>query len=82
MNRIEARFVAVDGRFVEIDTRLAHVDARLAQVDARFAQVDRRFERLEDRMSSQFRWLVGLQVMTLVGVIGGLFGIVSMLAGH
>jgi hypothetical protein len=36
--------------------------------------VDRRFEALDSKVSRHFMWLVGIQVMTLVAIVGALFG--------
>ena len=48
------------------------VDTRFAQVDARFDLMDRRFAALDDKVSRQFVWVVGVQVTTLVAMIGAL----------
>jgi hypothetical protein len=37
-------------------------------------QMDRRFEALDSKVSRHFAWLVGIQVMTLVAVVGALLG--------
>jgi hypothetical protein len=39
-------------------------------MDARFEGVDRRIDALDDKVSRQFVWLVGLQVTTLVAIVG------------
>jgi hypothetical protein len=41
-------------------------------MDARFEGHDRRFDGLDDKMSRQFVWLVGIQVTTLVAMVGAL----------
>lgn len=46
------------------------IDRRFEQVDRRFEQVDRRFEQVDQR----FVWLVGVQLGTLVAIIGVLVG--------
>ena len=83
ISRIEQRFIAVDQRFTALeqrmDARFAQVDARFAQVDARFVQVDARFDRLEDKMSRQFLWIVGIQVTTLIAIVGSLIGAMGAL---
>jgi uncharacterized coiled-coil protein SlyX len=56
----------------QMDARFVQVDARFAQVDARFDLVDRRLGSLEDKISSQFMWVVGVQVTTLVAIVGAL----------
>ena len=48
------------------------VDQRLAAVDQRFASIDERLNALDEKMSRSFTWLVGLQVTTLIAVVGAL----------
>ena len=76
IGRIEQRFIAVDQRFTALEQRM---DARFAQIDARFVQVDARFDRLEDKMSRQFLWIVGIQVTTLIAIVGSLIGVMGAL---
>ena len=57
-NRMERRFEAVDRRFEAIDRR--------------FEAIDRRFEGIERNMSGQFRWIVGIQMTTLIAMIGAI----------
>jgi hypothetical protein len=40
--------------------------------EARGDAVDRRFEALDDKISRHFTWLVGIQVTTLVAIVGAL----------
>ena len=70
--RMEARFVGFDQRFVSIDQRFATIDQRLVAIDERFADINRRFEGLDNKISTQFLWLVGIQVTTLVAIVGAL----------
>ena len=76
IGRIEQRFIAVDQRFTALEQRM---DARFAQIDARFVQVDVRFDRLEDKMSRHFLWIVGIQVTTLIAIVGSLIGVMGAL---
>ena|SRR5687767_8993037 len=48
------------------------MDARFDLVDRRFEAADRRFESMDDKISRQFIWVVGVQVTTLVAVVGAL----------
>ena len=66
--------VEMNRRFEQIDRRFEHVDRRFEQFDRRFEQFDRRFEHLDGRLERLFTWGVGLQVGTLVAVIGVLVG--------
>ena len=60
--RIDVRFEAIDRRFENIERRLETVDAGLS----------RRMDALDDKVSRQFVWLVGVQVTTLVAIVGAL----------
>ena len=62
----------VDGRFEAIDRRFETIDRRFEAVDRRFDTVDRRIDALDEKLSRQFVWLVGLQVTTLVAIVGAL----------
>ena len=71
--RFDARFDQLERRF---DARFGQVDARFDQLERRFETRfdvnDRRFEGLDDRVARHFTWLVGLQVTTLVAILGAL----------
>ena len=65
---------------IEIRDSIRHLEQRL---DARFDQIerrfetrfdvnDRRFEGLDDKVARHFTWLVGIQVTTLVAIVGAL----------
>ena len=60
--RIDVRFEAIDRRFENIERRIDTVDAGLS----------RRMDALDDKVSRQFVWLVGVQVTTLVAIVGAL----------
>jgi uncharacterized coiled-coil protein SlyX len=74
--RFDARFEGHDQRFDglerSIDARFDAVDRRFDVIDRRFESVDRRIDGLDDKMSRQFVWLVGIQVTTLVAIVGAL----------
>lgn len=55
-----------------IDSRFEAIDRRFEAVDRRFDTVDRRADALDEKVSRQFVWLVGLQVTTLVAIVGAL----------
>jgi hypothetical protein len=42
------------------------------RMEARFDVIDRRFEGMDDKISRQFTWVVGIQVTTLVAILGAL----------
>jgi uncharacterized coiled-coil protein SlyX len=82
---VEERLAYLEGKieehsrgFGEIRDALQHLDQRLTFLDQK---VDRfrdelaaRIESLDQRVSKQFIWLVGIQIMVLLAVIGALLG--------
>lgn len=61
-----------------IDRRFEQMDARFAQIDARFLQVEARLDRLGGDLSKNFRWIVGIQITTLLTVVATLLGALAM----
>jgi hypothetical protein len=55
-----------------MDARFDLVERRFEAIDRRFERVDRRFELLDDKLSRHFLWIVGIQVTTLVAIVGAL----------
>jgi hypothetical protein len=83
MPTLEERVAYIEGQVSEqshalVEVREAvrslehRVDVRFEGVDRRFDTVDRRIDSLDDKVSRQFVWLVGLQVTTLVAIVGAL----------
>lgn len=83
MPTLEERVAYIEGQVSEqshslVEVREAvrslerRVDARFEAVDRRFDSVDRRMDLLDEKVSRQFVWLVGLQVTTLVAIVGAL----------
>jgi uncharacterized coiled-coil protein SlyX len=62
----------MDARFEGVDRRFEAIDRRFEAIDRRFDTVDRRIDALDEKVSRQFVWLVGLQVTTLVAIVGAL----------
>jgi uncharacterized coiled-coil protein SlyX len=56
--RVDMRFEAVDRRFESMERRLDGMNDRI--------------DSLDDKVSRQFVWLVGMQVTTLVAIVGAL----------
>jgi uncharacterized coiled-coil protein SlyX len=69
LHHLEQRF---DARFEGQEHRFDAIDRRFDIVDRRFEAVDRRIDGLDDKVSRQFVWLVGIQVTTLVAIVGAL----------
>jgi len=55
-----------------VDYQLEAIERRFDAIDRRFNAVDRKLDLLDEKVSRQFVWLVGLQVTTLVAIIGAL----------
>lgn len=60
--RVDARFDAVDRRFEAIDHRFGTFDQRFDGVDRRLDAIDRHFV-----------WMVGIQITSVLALVGVLF---------
>ena len=58
-----------DHILTQIEIRFDRLERLL---DTRFDQLDRCFESLDNKLSRHFTWLVGLQLTTLVAIMGAL----------
>jgi predicted nucleic acid-binding Zn-ribbon protein len=67
--RVDARFEQVDRRFEQVDRRFEQLERRF---DTRFDVYDRRIEGLDEKVSRQFTWVVGIQITTLIAIVGAL----------
>lgn len=83
METLEERVAYLEGKveehsrgFASVRDSIAHLeqrmDARFETIERRFEAIDRRFELMDDKMSRHFPWLVGIQVATLIAVVGAL----------
>lgn len=71
--KMDKRFDALEGR---IEARFGSVQARFDSMETRF---ETRFGGLETRTNYLFVSMITLQIMTLLAIIGGLFGIITKL---
>ena len=70
-HRIHALEEKLDQRMQELEGKLnQRIDSGGQRIGALSAQVDRQLDALRQEMSSNQRWLVGLQVTTLLVVLG------------
>ena len=76
-NRMERGFEAMDRRFEAIDRRFEAIDRRFETIDRRFEAMDRRFVVVDQNMSRQFRWIVGIQMTTLLAMVGAIAAIAA-----
>ena len=89
MPSLDERVAHLEGRFQDhmkavddLRTGLADVRHEMValreQMDRRFGagrdEVNRRFETLDRKIDHHFTWLVGIQVASLVAVVGALVG--------
>ena len=70
-------FEAMDRRFEAIDRRFEAIDRRFEAMDRRFEAMDRRFVVVDQNMSRQFRWIVGIQMTTLLAMVGAIAAIAA-----
>ena len=97
-NRMDRRFEAVDCRFeameLRFDQRLESMEQRFDQrlrsvgqdVDRRFGSMeerfDRRFETMDQNMSRQFRLTIGIQLTTLLAMVGAIATLAAAALGR
>lgn len=65
-----------------MDLRFDGMERRFEAVDRRFGVIDHRFEGLDQKVSRQFVWLVGIQVSTLIAVVGAFVTVVAALVAR
>jgi len=77
MVRVEERVAFVEGRMGEQSQQVANIREAVVnleqRMDRRFDAVDRRFDAIDrrfDQADRRFLWLVGLQVTTLIALVG------------
>jgi hypothetical protein len=64
----------MEGRMTDLREEMRRgfdrIDDRFAQIDARFGHFDARLLSLEQKVDRQFVWLVGIQLTTMLTVVG------------
>ena len=68
---------AVVKGFEAMDRRFEAIDRRFEAIDRRFEAMDRRFVVVDQNMSRQFRWIVGIQMTTLLAMVGAIAAIAA-----
>ena len=71
-HKVEENARRTDGLHEAISELGNRMERRFEAVDKRFEAIDRRFEGIERNMSGQFRWIVGIQMTTLIAMIGAI----------
>jgi hypothetical protein len=72
MATLEGRAAYLESKVEEHGKAFLAIDARFNAVDARFDRLDRRIDALDDKVSRQFIWTVGIQITTLIAIVGAL----------
>ena len=70
--RMDRRFDAMDRRFEAMELRFEAMEQRL----------DRRFEVVDQKMSRQFFWLAGIQITTVLAMIGAMAAVAAAALGR
>jgi hypothetical protein len=79
MPAVEDRLSLLEGRMDQIGATLGRMETLLLSLDQRVHRLDHRLGYSERRFDKMFLWLMGIQLTTLITIIGGLFGIVVKL---
>ncbi len=74
--------VMIDGLREALTGLRGDMNRQFAAVDRRFEAVDRRLDLMDAKISRQFVWLVGVQVMTLAAVVTSLATILGAISGR
>jgi hypothetical protein len=66
----EPRLAHLEGAFEQfekrVDVRFDQVDVRFTQVDSRFDSLDRKIDDVRRLSEAQFRWVIGLIVVSII----------------
>ncbi|MBA7533298.1 hypothetical protein ES705_25533 [subsurface metagenome] len=57
-------------RFDEMDKRIDGLGGRIDRLDGRIDRLDGRIDETNKKLDSNFKWLVAIQITTLVAIIG------------
>jgi hypothetical protein len=76
VSAVEERVALLEGRvqehsqlFTDLRESIASLERRM---EARFAQVDRQFDVVRAEIAANFKWVVGIQVTTLIAIVAAL----------
>lgn len=53
-------------KLAEVDARLSRIEGIVEQLSTRLISVETRLNSLENRQASNFKWLVGIQITTII----------------
>ena len=82
-DRMERRFEALDRRFEAMEQRWdRRFEAMEQRWDRRLELMEQRFEALEQRQSTHFRWVIGVQLTTTAALMATFAAIVTAVLGR
>lgn len=70
MGTLPERVSYLEGKVEEQSQTFSAIRDLLGEINRRIDRLEQRLDALEDRMSRQFLWLVGIQITTLLAVVG------------
>ena len=79
MRNVEERLTLVEHKVAENARGIEGLREAVVELGAR---MDRRFEVVDHNMSRQFRWIVGIQITTMLAVVGALGAIAAAALGR
>ncbi|MCY4604547.1 MAG: hypothetical protein OXE49_09980 [Gemmatimonadetes bacterium] len=74
----DRRIGRLEGIAEQLDRRLDSIERAVVEQGR---QINARIDALEQRQSAQFRWLIGIQMTTLIAIGGLLLSILNKLPG-
>ena len=76
---LEVRIAHLEGAYEQIDKRLATVETTLSQLRqemiGNFSELRQEMNELRRQMGDQFRWVVGLQILAWLSILGTLLAL-------
>ncbi len=89
MRAIDERLAFLEGRVAEQSQMFSdltgamasmeqRIEARLNRIDDRLVRMDGRFAEVQLELSKQLRWVVGIQVTTLITIVAALVGTLTL----
>ncbi len=70
--RIDSLEYSINLRLTGFENRINGVEDRINSLDA---SLNRRIDALDQKVSRQFMWIIGIQVATILAVVGALIGV-------
>ena len=70
MGTLQERVAYLEGKVDEQTQVCVAIRDSLAGIDRRIDRLEHRVDGLDDKLSRQFFWIVGIQITTLVAVVG------------